>query len=112
MRVRLFLLSFFIAFSSIGIGVASEEDYKLCTIGGYFSGTNDKFLSGLAGHIAEKKHVFGDPICEAAWANGYRIGQKLTKTGKITEPAEREIINQATAFSAKIYETIASRLNF
>ena len=110
MRVRLFLLSFFIAFPSIG--VASEEDYKLCTIGGYFSGTNDKFLSGLAGHIAEKKHVFGDPICEAAWANGYRIGQKLTKTGKITEPAEREIIHQATTFSAKIYETIASRLNF
>jgi hypothetical protein len=110
MRMKLFLLSFFIAFPTLGI--ASEEDYKLCTIGGYFSGTNDKFLSGLAGHIAGKKHVFGDPICEAAWANGYRIGEKLTTKGKTTEPAEREIIRQATAFSAKIYETIASRVNF
>src|SRR5687768_3616051 len=110
MRINCLLVLFFMGFASPG--VASEEDYKFCTIGGYFSGTNDKFLSGLAGHIAEKKHVFGDPICDAAWANGYRIGEKLTKTGKITEPAEREIINQATAFSAKIYETIASRLNF
>ena len=53
---NLFLLLFFAIFSSTA--TATEEDYKLCTIGGYFSGTNDKFLSGLAAHIAEKKHVF------------------------------------------------------
>ena len=87
---NLFLLLFLLVFSSTV--TATEEDYKLCTIGGYFSGTNDKFLSGLAAHIAEKKHVFGDPICEAAWANGYRVGEKLTKTGKIKDPSEREII--------------------
>jgi len=107
---NLFLLLFLLVFSSTV--TATEEDYKLCTIGGYFSGTNDKFLSGLAAHIAEKKHVFGDPICEAAWANGYRVGEKLTKTGKIKDPSEREIIQQATAFSSKIYETISSRVKF
>ena len=110
MRMKLFLLSFFISFPTLGI--ASEEDYKLCTIGGYFSGTNDKFLSGLAGHIAGKKHVFGEPICKAAWDNGFRIGEKLTKAGKIKDPAEREIVQQATEFSTKIYETISSRINF
>ena len=107
---NLFLLLFFAVFSSTV--TATEEDYKLCTIGGYFSGTNDKFLSGLAAHIAEKKHVFGDPICDAAWANGYRVGEKLTKTGKIKDPSEREIIQQATAFSSRIYETISSRIKF
>lgn len=107
---NLFLLLFLSVFSSTVTAI--EEDYKLCTIGGYFSGTNDKFLSGLAAHIAEKKHVFGDPICDAAWANGYRVGEKLTKTGKIKDPSEREIIHQATAFSSKIYETISSRIKF
>jgi hypothetical protein len=107
---NLFLLLFLLVFSSTV--TATEEDYKLCTIGGYFSGTNDKFLSGLAAHIAEKKHVFGDPICDAAWANGYRVGEKLTRTGKIKDPSEREIIQQATAFSSKIYETISSRIKF
>lgn len=107
---NLFLVLLGLSFSSAV--AASEEDYKLCTIGGYFSGTNDKFLSGLAAHIAEKKHIFGDPICEAAWANGYRVGEKLTKTGKIKESAEREIVQQATAFSSKIYETISSRVKF
>jgi hypothetical protein len=107
---NLFLLLFLLVFSSTV--TATEEDYKLCTIGGYFSGTNDKFLSGLAAHIAEKKHVFGDPICDAAWANGYRVGEKLTKTGKIKDPSEREIIQQATAFSSRIYETISSRIKF
>jgi hypothetical protein len=110
MRMNCLLVIFFIVFSSPGI--AAEEDYKFCTVGGYFSGTNDKFLSGLAAHVAQKKNIFGNPICNAAWENGYRIGEKLSETGKIKEPAEREIIHQATAFSAKIYEAISSRINF
>ena len=110
MRINCLLVLFFMGFA--GPGVASEEDYKFCTVGGYFSGTNDKFLSGLAGHVAEKKNVFGTPICKAAWENGYRIGEKLSRTGKIEGSAEREIIHQATAFSAQIYETISSRINF
>lgn len=110
MRMKWFLLMFFIAFSSPG--VAAEEDYKLCNIGGYFSGTNDKFLSGLAAHIAQKKNIFGDPICDAAWDNAYRIGEELAKTGKIKVQAEREIIHQAAAFSTKVYEAISSRINF
>ena len=110
MNTKWFLTLIFVAFSTSSFG--TEEDYKLCTIGGYFSGTNDKFLSGLAGHVAGKKHVFGNPICKAAWDNGFRIGEKLTKTGRIKDPAEREIVQQATEFSTKIYETISSRINF
>ncbi len=110
MKMKWLWILFCMTFSTASI--ATEEDYKLCTMGGYFSGTNDKFLSGLAGHIAARKHVFGDPICKAAWANGFRIGEKLTKTGKIKDPAEREIVQQAIEFSSKIYETISSRINF
>ncbi|SEK98751.1 hypothetical protein [Nitrosovibrio tenuis] len=110
MRIKFFLTIFFLAFSSPSI--ATEKDYKLCTIGGYFSGTHDKFLSGLAAHIAQKKNVFGTPICNAAWENAFRIGEKLYKTGRVQEQAEGEIIQQAAAFSAKVYDAISARIDF
>ncbi|MDE2365573.1 MAG: hypothetical protein KGM95_01410 [Betaproteobacteria bacterium] len=110
MRTRFLLAVLFLVFSTPGI--ANEKDYQLCTIGGYFSGTHDKFLSGLAAYVAKKKNVFGNPICNAAWENAYRIGEKLYKTGRVQEQAEEEIIHQAAAFSAKVYEAISARIDF
>ena len=110
MRIRFFLFIFFLGFSTISM--ADEKDYELCTVGGYFSGTHDKFLSGLAAHLAKKKQVFSNPICKAAWENAYRIGEKLYKTGKVQEPAEEEIIHQAAAFSSKVYDAISARIKF
>ncbi len=110
MRTRFFLAVLFLTFSSAG--VASEKDYQLCTVGGYFSGTHDKFLSGLAAHLAQKKHVFSNPICKAAWENGFRIGEKLYKTGKVQEQAEEEVIHQAAAFSGKVYDAISARIDY
>ena len=101
---------FFIGFSSLSF--AGEQDYRLCTVGGYFSGTHDKFLSGLAAHIAQKKHIFGNPICNAACENGFRIGEKLYKTGRVQDQAEEEIIHQAAAFSSKVYDAISARIDF
>ena len=100
----------FVGFSSSSI--AAEQDYRLCTVGGYFSGTHDKFLSGLAAHIAEKKKIFGNPICNAAWENAFRIGEKLYKTGRVQDQAEGEIIHQAAAFSSKVYDAISARIDF
>lgn len=110
MRTKWLLIMLFIAFSSPS--VAAEKDYKICNIGGFFSGTGDKFLSGLAAHVAQKKNVLRDPICTALWDNAYKIGEKLTKTGRVKEEAEEEVVEQATAFGAKIYEAISSRIEF
>ncbi|MCC2683062.1 MAG: hypothetical protein K0S36_2626 [Nitrosospira multiformis] len=110
MRMRWLVILVFLSFS--GPGIAAEQDYRLCTVGGYFSGTQDKFLSGLAAHIAQKKHIFGNPICNAAWENAFRIGEKLYKTGRIQDQAEGEIIHQAAAFSSKVYDAISARIDF
>lgn len=110
MKTKWLLLIFILSFSNASL--AADRDYKLCTIGGYFSGANDKFLSGLAGHIAKKKHFLADLICTAAWENAYRIGEKIGKTGKIKDQADQEVVHQATEFSTKVYEAISSRINF
>ncbi len=111
MRNASFLVMVFLAVSSPSV-FAAEKDYKICTVGGFYSGTNDKFQSGLAAHIAQKKHLLGDPICSALWANAHRIGEKLSRTGKVKEEAEEEIVEQAEAFSEKIYEAISKKIDF
>ena len=110
MRMKWFSIIFFFAFSSQS--VAEEKDYKICNVGGYFSGTGDKFLSGLAAHIAQKKNILSDPICSALWENAHRMGEKLSKTGKIKEQAEGEIAQQAAAFSEKVYEAVSAGIHF
>lgn len=111
MRNASLLVVAFLSFSSPGV-LAVEKDYRLCSVGGFFSGTNDKFQSGLAAHIAKKKHLIGDPICSALWGNAYKIGEKLSKTGKVKEEAEEEVVEQARAFSEKIYEAISKKIDF
>ena len=111
MRNASFLVVAVLGFSSAGV-LAAEKDYKICTVGGFFSATHDKFQSGLAAHIAKKKHLIGDPICSALWDNGYRIGERLSKTGKVKEDAEEEVVHQAAEFSEKLYETISKRIDF
>ncbi len=84
-----------------GSSVAAEKDYPLCTVGGYFSGSGDKFLSELARNIAQKRNVFGDPICNAAWKNGYKAGENFSKTGKPQNHAEQFVLQQAAEFRAR-----------
>ncbi len=80
---------------------AAEKDYPLCTVGGYFSGSGDKFLSELARNSAQKRNIFGDPICNAAWKNGYKAGENVSKTGKAKNPAEIFVFQQAAEFRAQ-----------
>lgn len=83
-------------------GFAAEKDYPLCTVGGYFSGSGDKFLSELAKNIAQKRNIFGDPICNAAWKNGYKTGENFSKTGKPKNQAEKFVSQQAAEFRAQV----------
>ena len=85
-----------------GSSVAAEKDYPLCTVGGYFSGSGDKFLSELARNSAQERKILGDPICNAAWKNGYKAGENFSKTGKPKNPAEQFVLRQATEFRAQV----------
>jgi hypothetical protein len=110
MRLVWFSIMLFFVFSSPSI--AAEKDYKICNVGGFFSGTNDKFLSGLAAHIAQKRHILDDPICSALWKNASRMGEKLSETRRVKEQAEEEIVQQASAFSEKVYEAVSAGIKF
>ena len=70
-------------FAFSGATGAENEDYKICAVGGYFSGAEDKFLSGLAAHLASKKKILTSPICVAVWKNAHAFGVHHSKTGKI-----------------------------
>lgn len=95
-----FSLISFIAFPTSS--VAAEKDYPLCTLSGYFFGSGDKFLSDLARNIAQKGKIFGDPICNAAWKNGYKAGENFSKTGKPKNHAEQFVFQQAAEFRAQV----------
>jgi hypothetical protein len=110
MRMKWFSLVFFVAFSSPS--VAAEKNYKICTAGGYFAGADDKFLSGLATHMAQKKNILNDPICGALWRNAHKIGEIISKTGKIHDEAEGNVVQDATEFSGKVYDVVSSKINF
>ncbi len=104
----LWLVSLF-AFSSAN--GAENEDYKICTVGGYFSGTDDKFLSGLAAHLASKKKILTNPICIAVWKNAHAFGVHHSKTGKIESDAEGIVIRQANEFSAQVYDAVSASIS-
>jgi hypothetical protein len=120
MKMKWLSLIFFAAFSSPGFAaekdrkpaVKAEKDYKICTVGGYYSGTDDKFLAGLATHMAQKKDILHDPICGALWRNAYKIGATVTKTGAIHDQAEEIAVKEATEFSRKVYEAVSRNINF
>jgi hypothetical protein len=120
MRTRWLFLIFLAAFSSPSFAaekdhkpvVKAEKDYKICTVGGYYSGTDDKFLAGLATHMAQKRNILHDPICGALWRNAYKIGANVTKTGAIHDQAEEIAVKEATEFSRRIYESVSRNIDF
>ena len=96
----LFSLTSVIAFSRSSFAAAT--DYPLCTLGGYFAASGEKYLSELARNITHTKHIFGDPICDAAWKNGYKAGENYSKTGKPQNHAEQFVLQQAVEFRAHV----------
>ena len=120
MRTKWLALLFLAAFSSRGFAAdkdhkpvaQTEKDYKICTVGGYYSGTDDKFLAGLATHMAQKRNILHDPICGALWRNAFKIGATVTKTGAIHDEAEEIAVKEATEFSRKVYEAVSRNITF
>jgi len=110
MKKIIFSLLFLAVFSSSSI--AAEKDYKICSIGGYFVGAENMFLSDLAAHIMIKQLAINDPICTAAWKNAIDIGKRHAWTGKIKTEEEVIIMQQAVEFQSQVYDAITSNMDY
>lgn len=83
----------------------AETAEQLCTAGGYYSGAQDQFLSGLAAHILNQRNQLGTPACGALWREAVKVGEHFSKTGKLRQSDER-VISEAGNFSRKVYDAI------
>ena len=92
--------------------VATEKDFKICTAGGYFSGAQERFLSGLAMHMVVKRELLNSRACNALWKSAYTVGENFSKTGKIRNEEEGNIAKDAAEFSTRVYELLSSKINF
>ncbi len=89
----------------------AETADQLCTAGGYYSGTEDRFLSGLAAHILIQRNQLGTPACGALWREAVKVGEHFSKTGK-PRPSDERAISEAANFSRKVYDAITKSSGF
>jgi hypothetical protein len=92
--------------AAISPAYAAGDVEQLCAAGGYYTGAQDRFMSGLAAHVLTKRGELGTLTCSALWKNGYRVGEYFSKTGKpMAEDAK--VFEAAGAFSQRVYTSIA-----
>lgn len=106
------LITVLILFSSATSAIAADEDLNICNVGGYYAGTQDHFMSGLAQYILHKRGLLGTVTCSALWKSAYDVGASVSRTGKIANTNEAEIVKQASFFSEKIYSNIATSIGY
>lgn len=83
----------------------SESAEQICTAGGYYSGANDQFMSGLAAHILNQRNQLSTPSCGALWREASEVGNYFSKNGK-TRPSDSRVMLEAANFSRKVYDAI------
>lgn len=89
---------------------AANDDLQICAAGGYFSGAQDSFMSGMAMHILSKRRVLGTYPCSAIWRDAYKVGASVSKTGKVGSDSQDQVVKQATDFSEKVYSSVAKSM--
>lgn len=96
-----------VAFAVAGLSpfCCAESAEQLCTAGGYYSGANDQFMSGLAAHILNQRNQLSTPSCGALWREAVEVGQHFSKNGK-ARPSDARVIAEAANFSLKVYDSI------
>ena len=80
----------------------AENADQICTAGGYYSGSQDHFMSGLAAHILNQRNQLSTPACGALWREAVEVGEHFSKTGK-ARPSDARVIAEAANFSNKVY---------
>ena len=111
MKKIIFSFLFLAVFSSSSI--AAEKDYKICSIAGFFWGTQQKFLHGVAFRILGKQQIsIGDPICDAAWKKGIEIAEHFSKSSQARNVLDKVILDQAVGFQTQVYDAVISNMNY
>ena len=103
MFVRIVLL---LTASLFSINAFAGESEQLCTAGGYYSGAQDRFMSGLAMHILQKRGDFGSKKCSALWQVAFEVGERFSKTGQM-KSVDSAVFDDVSIFSAKVYSSVA-----
>ncbi|MEQ1639023.1 MAG: hypothetical protein ABL903_20365 [Methylococcales bacterium] len=109
--MRLFITAL-ILFASATSAIAADEDLNICNAGGYYAGAQDRFMSGIAQHILQKRGLLGTVNCSALWKSAYEVGASFSRTGKIANQNEAEILKQASTFSEKVYSNISTSMGY
>jgi hypothetical protein len=109
--MRLFITAL-ILFVSATSAIATEEDLNICNAGGYYAGAQDPFMSGIAQHILRKRGLLGTVNCSALWKSAYEVGASFSRTGKIANQNEADILKQASTFSEKVYSNISTSMGY
>ncbi len=99
---KIFIVLMLVLFSPL---CRAESADQICTAGGYYSGAQDRFLSGLAMHILAQRNQLETPACGALWREAVEVGERFSKTGK-SRPSDARVITEATNFSRKVYDAV------
>ena len=101
--IRKLIVAF--AITSLSPFCHAESAEQICTAGGYYSGANDQFMSGLATHILNQRNQLSTPSCGALWREAVEVGQYFSKNRKV-RPSDTRVIAEAANFSRKVYDSI------
>lgn len=91
---------------------ADDDPYAICSIGGFFRGSNNKFMSGITTHIITRKKIFNNPTCIKLHNKSFQLGRKIVAGDNINNQQEIKIINDANDFRGKIYESISRQIGY
>jgi len=91
---------------------ADNDPFSICSTGGFFRGTNNKFMSGITTHIITRKKIFDNPTCINLHNKSFQLGRSLLAGDNINQPQEIKVINDANDFREKVYKTISTQMGY
>lgn len=91
---------------------AESDPYAICSIGGFFRGTGNKFMSGITTHIITRKNIFDNPTCIKLHNRSFKLGRKIVAGENVNQPSEIKIINDANDFRENVYKTVSKQMGY
>ena len=95
-----------------GQAALADDSEQVCMAGGYYSGASDRFLSGVAMHILQKRSQLGTAKCSALWQAAFTAGEHFSKTGQLAAATDREFLDAANAFSSRVYSSVSKSAGY
>ncbi len=107
-----YYLTIFLYLFASPTAFADSDPYAICSIGGFFRGANNKFMSGITTHIISRKKIFNNPTCIKLHNKSFKLGRKLLAGDNINDKQEINIIDSANDFRERVYETISTHMGY